>query len=203
MRVRDKGHIAITRVNLSDGRLVGWLVRTSLEGKPLRRFFADQKYGGRKAAYQAAKRFVTQWGSRSEFHALLSRLKPRVNSRSAIPGVARYQGEPGRGPYWLAYWDENGRKVQKRFPVSVHGEDKARELALAMREKGVRTYAERLEEIRRRDAHVLPSLLSNTEEASQGHPSRGTCRDTPSTCSSGSRATKLIKPSRACSAREQ
>jgi hypothetical protein len=125
-----KRHPYIGRIDKPAKQLVGWVMHVSHEGRLFRRYFSDKQFGSRERAYTTAQQFALAWGDRSEVVALLRRLKPRQNSRSGTPGVARYEGKPGRGPYWLAYWTEDdGHSVQKRFSVSAHGEERARELA--------------------------------------------------------------------------
>ena len=147
-------HPRVTRVDRPNTRLAGWLVEVCQEGRRIRRYFSDQRLGGRRRAHAAARQFALGVGDRSEFLPLLRRLQPRKNSRSGIPGVSRYEGQ-GRGPFWLAYWDENGRKIQRKFSVSVHGEERARALAIKARGSAVKEHVKRLSQLRKHDALIL------------------------------------------------
>jgi hypothetical protein len=155
-------HPRVTRVDRPNTRLEGWLVEVWQEGRRIRRYFSDLRLGGRRRAHAAARQFALGVGDRSEFLPLLRRLKPRKNSRSGIPGVSRYEGQ-GRGPFWLAYWDENGRKIQRKFSVSIHGEERARALAIKARRNAVKEHVKRLAQLRKHDAPILRALT-------KGHP---------------------------------
>ena len=155
----------IRRIDNPAKQLVGWVVHVSHEGRRFRRYFSDKQFGSRDSAYTAAQQLALAWGDRSEVVALLRWLKPRQNSRSGTPGVARYEGKPGRGRFWLAYWDEDGRRVQKEFSISVHGEERARELAFKIRQRAMREHVRRLAQLRKHDAAILKGLT-------KGHPQR-------------------------------
>jgi hypothetical protein len=155
MKAARMGHPAPERVEMASKQLMGWWVRTTHDGKPLRRFFSDREFGGPDQAHQAALQVTSQLGDRTEIGSLLLRLRPRKNNRSGIPGVARYQGGSARGPFWLAYWEENGRRVQKKFSVAVYGEQRAEELATAAREEAVQAHVQRLETLRMETAQVI------------------------------------------------
>src|SRR5687768_10279318 len=107
-------HPYIARVDRPEKRMVGWRVCVFYEGKRSFRFFSDKRFHGRREAYAAARQFALELGDRSEFLALQRRLKPRQNSRSGTPGVGRYEGSKRQSPFWVAYWDEGGRKVQRK-----------------------------------------------------------------------------------------
>ncbi len=161
-------HPCIARVDQPDKRMVGWRVYVSYEGRRFLRLFSDKQFHGRRGAYAAARRFALELGDRSEFLALLRRLKPRQNSRSGTPGVARYDGGPDRGPFWLAYWDEDGHKVQKKFSVSVHGEERARALAIKTRRNAVKGHVKRLSQLRKHDAPILGALTKRRPQQLSG-----------------------------------
>ena len=151
-------HPYIRRVDRPAKQLVGWVVHVWHERREFRRYFSDKQFHGSKRAYAAARQLALEMGDRSEFRALQSRLKPRKNSRSGTPGVARYDGQADRGPYWMAYWDDGGHKVQKKFSVSVYGEERARELAFKTRQRAVKEHVRRLAQLRKHDAPILRAL---------------------------------------------
>jgi hypothetical protein len=140
----------VHRVDLPGKQLVGWGVRYQRGRKYVARFFTDRAYGGRDEAHAAALRFVS--GRRQdgdELLALLRRLSPRKTSRFGLPGVTRLaRSPPDRGAFWVAYWnDVHGRKVQRKFSVSVHGEYLARELAIETRRNATKAHRKRLAEL--------------------------------------------------------
>ncbi len=152
-------HPYIRRVDRPDRSVAGWVVHVSHEGCRFTRYFSDKQFHGRRRAYTAARQLALALGDRSEFLALVRRLKPRQNSRSGMPGVGYYEGGPGRGPFWLAHWEEDGHKVQKKFSVSVHGEERARELAFKARQRAVKEHVRRLAQLRKNDAPILKTLM--------------------------------------------
>jgi hypothetical protein len=166
MKKPSLGPAAIKRVDFWEKQLLGFHVQAQHEGHRIQRFFSDAQYGGKRPALRAARAFAAQLGKGSEFQALLRRLKPRRNSRSGTPGVARYQPAKDRGAYWFAYWDENGRKVCRRFAVSLYGEERASELAHRARQRAVKMYVKRLAELRRQDHRLLRSPKSG--QSAQG-----------------------------------
>ncbi len=168
MATFHKKHPYLGRVDQPAKRMAGWVVQVCYEGRRFTRYFSDKQFKGGRRAYAAARRFALELGDRSEALALLRRLLPRQNSRSGTPGVARYDGGPGRGPFWVAYWDENGLKVQKKFSVSVYGEGRAQELAFEARRKGVKQHVRRLEQLRKRDARILQAFAKERPRQLRG-----------------------------------
>ena len=147
-RPRKPRHVY--RIDEPKKHLVGWRVMYQRVRLRVARHFGDRTHGGRDDAYAAAVRFASERDQDGgELLALLRRLSPRKNSRSGIPGVTRIaRSQPDRGAYWLAYWnDGDGRKVQKKFSVSIYGEDAARQLAINAREHATETHRERLAEL--------------------------------------------------------
>ena len=59
------------------------------------------------------------------------------NNTSGITGVTRTDKVRPSGKvdsYWIAQWhDENGKQLRKSFPISKHGEDQAKQLAIDYR----------------------------------------------------------------------
>ncbi|MGY2048501.1 AP2/ERF family transcription factor [Methylobacterium sp. JK268] len=76
--------------------------------------------------------------------ALMRRLRPRRNCRSGLPGVSRFIRKASGTAFWVAYWDDaQGRKIQRKFSVSIHGEEEARRLAIDARLAAVREHIDR------------------------------------------------------------
>jgi hypothetical protein len=127
----------------------GWQARFAVRGERYVRYFADAAYGSSEAARRAAEQFALKHrDAHEELLALRRRFDVRRNSRSGVPGVARYDGDGERGAYWLAYWDDaSGRRTSRRFSVRLHGEAEAHMLALKTRAQGVDPFRKRYEEI--------------------------------------------------------
>ena len=147
----DKAQRNGFRVYRQTHRCSGWQAAFAVRRVKYSRYFADAAYGSADAARKAAERFASK---NSELHqellALRRRFEPRRSSRSKMPGVSRYEGYRARGPYWLAYWDDaNGRRVSRRFSIERFGEERAFELAVKAREKGVRSFKKRYEQVLR------------------------------------------------------
>lgn len=148
--MRPKKSRYVRRVDLPDKQLVGWHVHYQRGREAVSRYFADTAHGGREEAHAAALRCASEREQDGgELVLLLRRLSPRKDSRSGIPGVARFvRHPPDRGAYWEAYWsDAPGHKASKKFSVSVHGEDQARELAIKARRNATKVYRKRLAEV--------------------------------------------------------
>ncbi|MBT9445621.1 MAG: AP2 domain-containing protein [Hyphomonadaceae bacterium] len=113
-----------------------WIVRIIKRGKTVSRMFSDSVYGGKRKSLTAARawRDATLDPSTEVERAAHRRLVVRRNTRSGIPGVARYDHETARHPFWIAYWDEpGGGRRSAKFSTKVHGEHGARDLAIEAR----------------------------------------------------------------------
>lgn len=141
------------RVYRQSHRCSGWMAGFSVFGVRYTRYFSDAAYGSPEAARTAAELFASEnCELHQELMALRRRFEIRKNSRSRIPGVSRYDGDDKRGPFWLAYWDDQeGRRWTRRFSIQRLGESEALISAIKARETGVRTFRERYQ-------HVLASL---------------------------------------------
>lgn len=127
----------------------GWQAQFRMFGEVYSKYFPDAEYGSSAAARQAAEHLALQdQDLHDELRALHRRFVVRANSRSGLPGVARYDGSKSHGPFWLAYWDDHsGRRVTRRFSIGRYGEEEACRLARETREKAVRPFRERYEQI--------------------------------------------------------
>jgi hypothetical protein len=131
-------------------RNLGWLVRYSVESVTVQKFFSDKVHGTSASARAAAERFAhANIDLHLELLALRRRLLLRKNCRSGIPGVSRYE-VAGRGPFWVAYWDDAaGKKRQRKFSVKSFGEIEARNQALVCRARAVAQYLARWRKVKR------------------------------------------------------
>ncbi|ACA19247.1 Pathogenesis-related transcriptional factor and ERF protein [Methylobacterium sp. 4-46] len=134
----------ISRGTDAAGR-IGWLATSDRAGRAVTRHFADETFGGEAAARAEAERFVAAPAATDrEGLALMRRLRPRRNCRSGLPGVSRFVRKASGTAFWVAYWDDaQGRKIQRKFSVSVHGEEEARRLAIDARLAAVRDHIDR------------------------------------------------------------
>ncbi|MFE1598677.1 AP2/ERF family transcription factor [Methylobacterium sp. ID0610] len=135
LRIEDPSH----------GQGAGWMVTALRDGGVVTRHFADEHHGGSAGSRSEAERFAA--GSAvcgREGLALMRRLRPRRNCRSGLPGVSRFVRKPSGTAFWVAYWDDaEGRKIQRKFSVSIHGEEEARRLAIEARLTAVREHIDR------------------------------------------------------------
>lgn len=135
LRVDDPAH----------GEPAGWTATVLRDGRSVARHFPDERYGGMAASRAEAERFAAGLPTTDrEELALMRRLRPRRNCRSGLPGVSRFIRKPSGTAFWVAYWDDaQGRKIQRKFSVSVHGEEEARRLAIDARLTAVRDHIDR------------------------------------------------------------
>ena len=123
----------------------GWEVRFHRRGKKVEKFFADNKFGGRAKALNAAKNY------RDEIEAKLPKFnvhelskKPSKRNQSGVVGVRRHEQTDIRGDwgytyaFWVAQWtDEFGKRKTKSFSANHYGEEEAYRLAVKARKKGM------------------------------------------------------------------
>lgn len=108
--------------------------------------FSDAVHGGKRKALKAAlaERDALLLEYSSFDHQIWVRTRLRKNNTSGLPGVAKYtrpvHPRTGRDQaFWLASWiDENGASRKRKFAVSRYGERKAKQLAIAERERQLR-----------------------------------------------------------------
>lgn len=151
----------LSRLDDIEKRMHGWLVRYSVAGRKTRKFFSDRAFQGSDKAQAAAEAFaLAHLGEHVEIRSLRTRLLPRRNTPHGVPGVARYVRPGGNSAFWTAYWTENGVKQQKKFSVTQHGEDEARELAFATRAEKTADNVERLGTLMQIHAPERPAAQS-------------------------------------------
>jgi hypothetical protein len=125
----------VWRIHLPNHREVGWRVQYSLLGRQKTKLFADKKYGGSDGARRAAEEFaMANFTEHHELMALNRRLRPRKNTQLDVPGVGRYKTKTGRA-FWIATWTCNGKRLMRKFSVSIHGEEVAQQLAFECRSR--------------------------------------------------------------------
>lgn len=123
----------------------GWEVRIQRRGKKTEKFFADNRYAGKRNSLKAAQQFrdeierTTQGYTVQELAA-----RPSARNKSGVVGVRLHQQKDQRGEYeyqywyWVAQWtDAQGRRRTKSFSIHQHGDEKAWKLACEARQQGL------------------------------------------------------------------
>ena len=134
--------VRIRRFDDEAKRTYGYLVQVQRVHRITTKFFTDSVCGGRPKALLAAVSFRNRLLAKAHYeYQIWRRSIPRRNNRSGITGVGRYDtlADPRtgrRGIFWLAHWvKEDGSSGKRKFSVSAHGERKAKQLAIAERER--------------------------------------------------------------------
>jgi hypothetical protein len=133
--------MSISRIDQPERHNHGYYVRLTRNQKTQYKFFADKSNGGKRAALRAAKQHEAELLEQAA--ANNKRRKQTVSSRntSGIVGVTRGQWEESgkRVAYWQAAWvGSKGERLNRKFSVNKHGEERARRLAIKARREGVK-----------------------------------------------------------------
>lgn len=141
---------AVRRLEAPERNFFGWVARYRHRGSWAQRYFADDRFGGRDAAFLAARTLQEADPElRVEAIDVARRLRSRLNSEAGVVGVSRVTA-PGRPANWMAYWtDAQGKRRFKRFSVGVHGEEEALRLAVEHRTAMTQPDLERLSDLLR------------------------------------------------------
>jgi hypothetical protein len=146
----------IRRIDNETNRTHAWLVQVQRGNRIVIKMFSDRIFGGKQKALAAAIEFrkpLINAPSPAE-HNLWHRSIVRRNNTSGIPGVGLYKSCYNTEK-WVAYWtDENGIRKSRTFSVKIHGKRKAKQLAIAERQRQL----DRIFEIKSSDP---PSLRSS------------------------------------------
>ncbi|MAZ73776.1 MAG: hypothetical protein CMC70_11595 [Flavobacteriaceae bacterium] len=118
----------------------GWNLQINIQGKPFKKHFSANKYGGVGKALKAAKKLRDE---------LIKEHKINVKKRFNLvhpPGISKSSSvnkkTGNEQSYWQASWKENGKSVAKRFSVKKYGDKEAKEMALAYKLKMQELYDE-------------------------------------------------------------
>lgn len=124
-----------------------WVVQVQRHKHAAIKMFTDSVWGGKRKALAAAR----QWRDEhtqplGEYqHELWRRNLLRRNNKSGLVGVARSErealpsGKPSNAAFWQASWiDEHGINRKRKFSVRRWGEHRAKQMAIEVREQGVR-----------------------------------------------------------------
>ena len=137
-----KRHLNIRRFDSEANSTFAWLVQVQRNHQISIKLFSDSIYGGKRKALQAAIEFrALLWADASYEHKIWRRSILRRNNKSGFTGVGRYdtvanKNTGTRQVFWLASWvDEHGASRKRKFSVLRYGERKAKQLAIAERER--------------------------------------------------------------------
>ena len=133
--------MAISRIDQEERHNHGYYVRVTRNHKTQSKFFADKSNGGKRSALRAAKLYEAELFERAEANG--KKRKQTLSSRntSGVLGVTRGVWEESGRPaaYWQAAWvGSKGERMNRKFSVNKHGEEKARRLAIKARRTGVK-----------------------------------------------------------------
>jgi hypothetical protein len=136
-----------------------WVVRLSRYSKQWVKAFAFSLYGGRERALQAAQAWRD--GILRDHPPILRRDKAskiRKNNKSGVSGVVCLYRKDGSIERWLAKTNlaQDGRILQKSFAITRYG-DRAKELAIAERQKQLEQMHGRIVQHPAADPEVLPT----------------------------------------------
>ncbi|MEH6551731.1 MAG: AP2 domain-containing protein [Pseudomonadales bacterium] len=145
---RSKVMYGISRIDDDKYNTHAWRVSLTRQGTRYVKNFPDKKHAGKGKALKLAKQFRDKLllkyppMTRKKFCSIV-----RGNNKTGISGVYTYaksyvlrDGEVKKTDYWEANWpDENSKSVSVSFSVKTYGEDRAKELAIRAREKGLRS----------------------------------------------------------------
>jgi hypothetical protein len=122
------------------GRGEGWIVILKRRGRKRRQYFRDADHGGARGSEAAALRWRDQQIAKLPPPVLIKMHDSRC--RSGIVGVFRVVDRTRKGTRiarWVAGWNEPGGRYHKRtFSVAKYGEERAFDLARALRRAVVR-----------------------------------------------------------------
>lgn len=137
----------ICRIDQPSHRTHGFFVRAQHRGKIHPFFFADKEYGGRAAALAAARQGLVwlrrKLGLPGSYSRRWNAEIVRRKGKSGIHGVRRVIVQPMSGrkrKFWQAHWSpQKGVYRRKQFSIRIHGEEKAKRLAIRARRVGLWT----------------------------------------------------------------
>lgn len=124
----------------------GWLARYTREGVTFSQLFTDSKFGGEDESFEAAKKWHDEIReifppmSRREFmrQKKVKNTSGHVGAYRAPSTVKKKSGKEFTYYNWVASWtDDTGKKKNKQFSISKYGEEEAKRMAIAHREKMV------------------------------------------------------------------
>lgn len=115
-------------------------------GEKIEKYFADTKFRGKLGALREAKDYRDDLEKELRPYTVSELAKrPSKRNTSGTVGVRVSYRKDIRGDYeytyyfWVAQWtDGKGRRKTKSFSIDKYGHDKAYQLALKARKKGIK-----------------------------------------------------------------
>jgi len=144
---RSKAMYGISRIDDPVYRTYAWRVSLRRQNRMIVKNFTDKRHGSKSHALAAAKAYrdeiVAKYPptTRKQFCSTLRR-----HNNSGIPGVYRYakpytlaDGKERKLWYWETTWPtQEGGSAKATFSVKQFGEERAKQMAIAAREAGIR-----------------------------------------------------------------
>jgi len=143
-----------------EGEVWLWTAKTEIDrGQVLTKSFSVGRYGqeARGMAIAERQRQLRQLRGPVQVHpaeavvrtrepaprAAVARPLSRVevlrrNNTSGVPGVLWLRGNPPHPGWWLACTEHRGQKLRKSFSIKMHGQEQAKAMAVAERERQLR-----------------------------------------------------------------
>lgn len=135
--------MGISRIDQPEKHNHGYYVRLTRNGKTQSKFFPDRSSGGKRAARRAAKEHEAELLEKAASQKKKPR-KPSVRNTSGKVGVSRtsYGDGAQASQYWQAAWiDHKGTRKSAKYSIKKYGEEKALQLAMKARRRGLRERA--------------------------------------------------------------
>ncbi len=131
----------ISRFDIEDKNVHGYMVRISRKGKRVSKFFSDLQWGSKKAALQAAKE--TQAKLLKQLGPIQASTRGQVTSRNSTGQVGVHVAYTADSRYagceyyaYCASWvDDDGKRKKVSFAWNRYGKENAWELACLARQK--------------------------------------------------------------------
>jgi hypothetical protein len=125
--------VGISRIEQPEKNHFGYYVRLTWRGNQYAKFFSDKKYGGKRAALQAAERHFDELDEQMPLDSQAGRMS--VRNSSGIVGVSRTRStcRGHRYEYWQAWWGSGEHRKSVKFSIHKYGEETAKQLAIKAR----------------------------------------------------------------------
>ena len=146
-KVKPNRNISRIDISTSTGKEThGWEVRFHRRGEKVEKFFADRKFGGKNKALAEARKFRDQ--QEKKLPPLTRKERAQIlhgRNTSGEVGVRWQQKSVVKGDTEYTYWvacatwcPKAGVRKTRSFSCLKYGEDKAWELAVKARQKGLK-----------------------------------------------------------------
>ncbi|MDR1304929.1 MAG: hypothetical protein LBK76_06860 [Verrucomicrobiales bacterium] len=143
---KAKKHPGVCRIDQPQKHNHGYYVRLTRNGKRFAKFFSDRTHGGKENALVVA---VEYYAGLDQKYARMPRKAfaqiARRKNKTGILGVSKITKDvKGRVySFWQATWSPvPGEVAKKAFSIKKYGDEKAKQLAIKARKKGVSEMAD-------------------------------------------------------------